>query len=143
MVPINYLAVLVCAVAAMVLGFIWYGKLFAKPWTELMGWTPEKMAAMNASGQKNMTMQYALQAIGALLMAYVLAHALIFASAYLNVSGVAAGLQAGFWNWLGFVAPVTLGSVLWDGKPWKLWFINAGYYLVVLLGMGVILALWT
>ena len=75
-------------------------------------------------------------------MAFVLSHALVFASTYLNTSGISAGLQTGFWNWLGFVVPVTVGSVLWDGKPWKLWFINAGYYLVMLLIMGVILALW-
>ena len=48
----------------------------------------------------------------------------------------------GFWNWLGFVAPVTLGSVLWEGKSPKLWVLNNGYYLVSLIVMGVILALW-
>lgn len=50
--------------------------------------------------------------------------------------------MAGFWNWLGFVAPVTLGAVLWEGKHWKLWFLNNGYYLVTLLLMGAVLALW-
>jgi len=41
-------------------------------------------------------------------MSYVLAHELIFASVYLKVSGVSAGLMCGFFNWLGFIAPVTL-----------------------------------
>lgn len=141
MVPINYVAVLVSAVVMFALGWLWYGKLFAKPWTEAMGWTPEKMAAMGQD-QKSMMMQYGIQALASLLMAFVLSHALIFASTYLNMSGISAGLQTGFWNWLGFVAPVTIGAVLWDGKPWKLWFITAGYYLVSLLVMGVILALW-
>lgn len=50
--------------------------------------------------------------------------------------------MVGFWNWLGFVAPVTLGGVLWEGKPWKLWGLNNGYQLLSLLVMGVILALW-
>jgi hypothetical protein len=58
------------------------------------------------------------------------------------MTGVAAGLQAAFWNWLGFVAPVTIGSVLWESRPWKFWFITAGYYLVVLLINGAILAAW-
>ena len=141
MIDVNYLAILASAVAAMVLGFLWYGPLFGKIWSELMGWgvmTPEKMAEM----QKKARPAYAISFVGALAMAYVLAHALIFASAYLNSSGVTAGLAAGFWNWLGFIAPVTVGVVLWDGKPWKLWFINAGYYLVQLLMMGTILALW-
>ena len=141
MVDINYWAVLVSAVASMVVGFIWYGPLFGKVWSQLMGWgemTPEKMAEM----QKKAMPKYAITFLGALVMGFVLSHALVFASTYLNESGVSAGLQTGFWNWLGFIVPISLGSVLWDGKPWKLWFINAGYYLVGLLLMGVILALW-
>ncbi len=138
-VPINYLAVLVSTVAAMVVGFLWYGPLFGKPWMELSVFTQEKMEAAKAKG---MGKSYFLMIIGALVMSYVLAHALIFASAYLHVEGIVAGLTAGFWNWLGFIAPVTLGTVIWEGKPWKLWFINAGYYLVALLVMGVILAVW-
>jgi hypothetical protein len=140
-IPINYLAVLASAIAAMAIGFLWYGPLFGKTWSRLMGWgemTPEKMAEM----QKKARPAYAISFVGSLIMAYVLAHALVFASSYLNASGITAGLTAGFWNWLGFIVPVTIGSVLWDGKPWKLWCINAGYWLVLLLVMGAILALW-
>ena len=141
MIPINYLAVVASAVAAMVVGFLWYGPLFGKSWSKLMGWgdmTPEKMKEM----QKKAMPAYAVNMVGAFLMAFALAHNLIFGSAYLNMYGIAAGFQAAFWNWLGFVAPVTLGAVLWEGKPLKLWYINASYYLVVLLAMGTILALW-
>ena len=123
----------------MVLGFLWYGPIFGKQWIALMGWTPEAMAeAQKKAGPKN----YAIMALGSLVMSFVLAHALIFASAYLNVSGVQAGLTAGFWNWLGFIVPVSLGTVLWEGKPLMLWLINAGYYLVGLLLIGTLLAVW-
>ena len=139
MVPINYLAVLASTVIMMALGFLWYGPIFGKQWMVLMGFTTESIEAAKAKG---MTKSFALMALGALFMSFVLAHSLIFASAYLNISGIGAGLQAGFWSWLGFIVPVSLGSVLWDGKPWKLWFINAGYYLVGLLLIGTLLALW-
>ena len=139
MVPINYIAVLVCAVAAMALGFLWYGQLFSKQWIALMGFTPEHMAEAQ---KKGMAKQYGIQFVGALLMAFVLAHSIIFAGAYLNVSGISAGLLGALWSWLGFVAPATIGIVLRDGKPWKLWFINAGYFLVLLLVMGLIIGLW-
>ena len=141
MVPINYWAVIVSAVVSMAVGFLWYGPLFGKKWSELMGWgpmTPEKMAEM----QKKARPAYAITFVGALLMAYALAHTIVFAGAYLNVTGVSAGLQAAIWSWLGFVAPVTIGTVLWDGKPWMLWTLNAGYYLVNLVVMGIILSLW-
>jgi len=43
---------------------------------------------------------------------------------------------------LGFIVPVTVGVVLWENKSWKLWCINSSNYLVTLLIMSVILALW-
>ena len=141
MVPINYLAVIAAAISNMVLGFLWYGPLFGKTWSALMSWgemTPEKMKEM----QKKMMPGYAISFVGALLMAFVLSHALVFASAYLNESGVWAGLQTGFWNWLGFVVPVTVGVVIWDGKPWKLWILTNAYWVISLMVMGVILAVW-
>jgi hypothetical protein len=80
--------------------------------------------------------------VGSLLMSYVLANELVFSGAFMQTSGVTVGLMGGFFNWLGFVAPVSLGTVLWDGKSWKLWFINSGYYLVSLLLMGSLLSVW-
>jgi hypothetical protein len=100
--------------------------------------TPEKMQEK----QKEAMPGYAISFVGALLMAYVLSHVLTFASDYTGTVGLPAGLSAGFWMWLGFVGPVTIGSVIWDGKPLYLWAINAGYYLAALLIMGAILSLW-
>lgn len=92
--------------------------------------------------KKAMMKNYGIQFVGSLFMVFVLAHALVFAKAYLHEDGVSAGLQTGFWNWIGFVAPVTLTGVLWEGKPWKLWFLYNGYNLTFLLLSGVILSLW-
>ena len=139
MIPINLLAVIGAAVAAIVLGFLWYGPIFGKKWMQESGLTEEKM---NAAKAKGMGKTYAIMIASTLVMSYVLAHSLLFANTYLNTSGISAGLQAGFWNWLGYVVPVSLGAVLWDGKSWTYWLITAGYYLVSLLVMGVILTLW-
>jgi hypothetical protein len=138
-VPVNYLAVVVAAVVNMVLGFLWYGPVFGKQWMALSGFSQADKEKAKAKG---MNKEYTLMTVGSLVMAYVLSHSLVFASTYTETAGVAAGVMVGFWSWLGFVAPVTISSVLWDGKPWKLWFLNAGYYLVGLVVMGVILALW-
>jgi hypothetical protein len=105
----------------------------------LVGMTPEKIAAAKSKG---MAMSYGLMFIGSLCMSFVLAHSLIFASTYTNTTGAIAGVMVGFWSWLGFVAPVTLGSVLWENKSWKLWLLNNGYYIVTLVVMGIVLALW-
>lgn len=136
MVPINYWAVIAAAVVNMVVGFLWYGPVFGKPWRREMGVAEGKMAG------KSMGWTYFLLLVSSLVMSYVLAHALVFGNAYLMMSGAAAGLQGAFWYWLGFIAPVLLGAVLWENKSWKLWFINAGYYLVALMVMGAVLATW-
>lgn len=137
-VDINYLAVLTAAISSMVTGGLWYGPLFSKKWIAYMGWNPAEMEQRKKAATKG----YMVMFIGSLLMAYVLAHALVFAGSYLKASGASAGLMVGFWNWLGFVAPITIGAVLWEGRPWGLFFLNAGYQLLNLLVMGVILALW-
>lgn len=131
---INYLAVIVAAATSIFVGAMWFGVICRKQWMKLM----------NCLEDANMTANkaYVIQVIASLVMAYVLAHAVIFGSAYTGIDGVLGGVLAGFFYWLGFVAPVTLGMVLWEGKPWKLWFINVSQWLVSLLIMGVILSVW-
>lgn len=134
-VTINYWAVLACGVASMVIGSLWYGPLFGKLWTKLEGFTQEKMEEMK---KKGMAKSYFLMFVGSLVMAYVLAHMVDYAQA----STAKAAAQAGFWLWLGFVAPVTLSSVLWNNKPWKLWFLNNAHSLIALVVMAIILVKW-
>ena len=140
-VAVNYWAVLGAAISSMILGFIWYGPLFGKQWADMMGFKFDSPEAMKEMKKKAMP-GYIAGFIGALIMSFVLTHSIAFASAYTEVEGVSAGLMAGFWSWLGFIAPVSIGVVFWESKPWKLWFINAGYWLLLLLVMGVILAVW-
>ena len=52
------------------------------------------------------------------------------------------GLQVGFMIWLGFVATILLGGLLWEGKSVKLYCLNITYYLVSILLMSLILVLW-
>jgi hypothetical protein len=139
---INYVAILVAAIASMVVGGIWYGPLFGKLWMKGMGWDPsdhEHMAKMKkAAGPA-----YAQQFIGSLLTGYALAHMLwAFGIALPEITGAAAGFQAGFWSWVGFVLPVKYGDKLWGGKKFKYLSVDLAYYLVNLVIMAVIIAVW-
>ncbi len=139
-VVINYWAVLASTVAAIVLGSIWYGPLFGKQWMRLIGIS---MPGEITKAIKNaMVKSYAIQTVSVLVMAFVMAHVLFFISEIFDIEGVIAGVTAAIWIWLGFVVPVTLGSVLWENRPWRYWFITAGYYLVTLAAMGIIFAVW-
>ncbi len=135
-VDINYLAVLVAAIASMIVGAIWYSPMvMGKQWMALTGKTEEEIKKMP---KNKMTKMYLLTFIGSLVMAYVLAHMID----YVNADTATGGLQTGFWLWLGFVAPAFLSEHLFNGKPMKLYGIVTGFQLVNLLVMGVIIALW-
>jgi hypothetical protein len=138
-VPVDFLAVAIATIATIVLGTLWYGPLFGNTWMKHMGISKPK--DMTPAMKTMMMKSYGIQTVASLIMVFVMAHSLVFASDYLGITGVMAGVQAGFWNWLGFVVPTSLGSVLWEQKSWTLWFINAGYYLVTLIVVGVILAI--
>lgn len=134
---INYLAVLVAAIINMVVGATWYSpSVFGKKWAKDIGWDEAKMKQMQKS--TNNGKSYAINFVAALLMGYVLAHVV---DAW-QATTVSQGLQAGFLAWLGFIAPAMIGSVLWESRPWRYYFISIGYYLVVLLANGVLLTLW-
>lgn len=126
---INYLAVLVAAIASMVLGAIWYSpSVLGKIWMKLSGVKHPKHAGQS----------YFIAFISSIVMSYVLAHFVDYAGA----STVSGGMLAGFWAWLGFIATVTLGPVIWEGKPVQLYVLNNAYNLLSLMVMGVILAVW-
>ena len=74
-----------------------------------------------------------------LVMAYVVAM-FVNITAVSDFSG-AVGLA--FFLWLGFVATVLLGSVLWEDRPWNLYIFNVAYHLVILLVITVINSLWS
>lgn len=135
-VPVNYLAVLLAAVASMGVGFLWYSPvLFAKQWMKESGLTAKDIEAGKDKAKK----MYMMSAVGALVMAYVLHHVMVFAMKYMGTAPLMTGLTTAFWMWLGFIAPVQMTEVLFGGKSAKLYAINTGYQLASILVMGLVL----
>ena len=135
-VTINFWAVLTSAIIAMVVGSVWYSPiLFGKKWVALI----EKETHRTINELKKGTgVAYTITFIGGLIMAYILAHFL----SYANAKTVQDGIQGGFWAWLGFVATTSIGGVLFTKKPFQLFLIDNAYWLLNLLIMGAILAIW-
>ncbi len=139
-VSINYLAVLVAAIAGMVIGALWYSPvLFAKPWMKALGKSESDMESMRKGAGKG----YAVSMLGALVLAYVLVHFIYYVKSATGTTGLGVGLSTGFWAWLGFEVTSHISSVVFEGRSIKLYYINMGYHLVELLVMGAILASWT
>ncbi len=134
---INWLAVLVAVIANFVLGWLWYGPLFAKPWAKELG-----MDMSQKPDPAVMMKGMAFNLIGNFFMAWVLANNI---SAWYHVPGMTEMgkfsniFSTAFCTWLGFYVPYHLGAVVWENRSWKLFFINVGYALVSLLLVATIL----
>lgn len=138
-VEVNYLAVLVAAIAYIVIGFVWYSDvLFGKLYRKEMG-VKEGMKP----GKDFMTKMMALGSLSALIMAYVLSHNIAFSGAYLGASGLWLGLMTGFWLWLGYQVIIFVNGYLYEGKSVKLTVLNASYLLIAMLVMGIIISVWS
>lgn len=133
--PVNYLGVLLAAVASMVVGFVYYSPyVLGKPWMKLMGVTDMKPKG------SDMARIYGTSFVLALVTAYVLAFMLITGGAYFHSAKLVSGLMAAFWAWVGFVMPVQATEYLFSKKPLQLVAINTGYQLLSLLVMGLVLS---
>jgi hypothetical protein len=73
-----------------------------------------------------------------LVQAWILVHFVRYGGALSFIRGA----EIGFFLWLGFVCITSLVHQVFEGRPWRLWQINAGYFLVVLLINGGLLAAW-
>lgn len=138
--PLNYAAILVTVVANFILGFLWYTPLFGKIWAREMGFD----AGGNATAGQ-LAKGLIMMVIGNFLLAFVFAHNI---GAWTFVPGMdqmpASGkiLNAAIFTWLGFYVPSDLTTVAWEKRSWKLFFINTGYHLALLLVAATILTLW-
>ena len=135
MVHVNYLAVLVAAVAVFVLGWLWYSPLlFFKPWMRLRGMDP----AVAMAGAKMPAGKLFIELVRFLVLAFVIAR---FA-ARLGVSGWMGAVHFGLFLWIGFPVILLTGSLLWENIPWKVAAIHAGDWLVKMLVIPIIVSLW-
>jgi hypothetical protein len=132
---VNWLAVIVCAVLSMVIGFVWYGPLFSQPWGRLTGWTSEKVAAV---ARGSMVRSYILAFIAAFVIALVLAVTLLA----VDTDGVGEGIIAAIVLWVGFTGATIGVNMTFERRPFSLFGIEAGYHLVTMIAYSIILSVW-
>jgi hypothetical protein len=127
---LNWLAILVAAISAFALGGLWYSALFAKAWQKETGITSE------SASRRNMGRTFGLSFVLAFIASFFLA--LFIGKDAGALSGAHAGLMAGFgwvFTFLGII-------YLFESKSLALFLINAGYSVVSLTLMGLIIGVW-
>ncbi len=139
---VNYLAVLAAAVAAMIVGFIWYSPgVFGNLWLRIIGKDKLDKAELEEMQQES-RLYFAVMFVATFIGASVLARFIV----WLGAATLGGGLRVGFWAWLGFAFPLTVGEALFSGKEaglkWPLFLVRVGHHLAGLLVMGAILGAW-
>jgi hypothetical protein len=128
---LNIWAVLVAAVSTFLIGGLWYSPaVFGKAWMKENGFTEESMKG------SNMAKIFGLAFVLALIASINLA---MFLGKETNASmGAFYGFLAGF----GWVATFVGTHYLFERKSFTLFLINAGYSVVALTVMGLIIGAW-
>ena len=128
---LNIWAVIVAALSTFLIGGLWYSTaLFGKPWMRENGFTEETLKG------RNMAKIFGLAFLLAIIAAFNLA--MFLGPEDRPAMGALWGFAAGF----GWVATFVGTHYLFERKSFTLFLINAGYSIVSLTLMGVILAAW-
>ncbi len=132
---INFIAVAFAAIATFGIGALWYSPfLFAKQWLAFNGYGPEKVEAM----RKDAPRAYGISFVCFLVMSGAFDVLLRMT----HIGGVAGGAKLGFLLWAGFVAATGVTANVYSDRSFKAFALDAGYQLVYLVAMGVILVAW-
>lgn len=126
---INFVAVILSALAAFFLGFFWYTIIFAKPWHKEIGMGEKPEGVQSPNMGMLLGGSFVLEVLMALALSYILGKDADAAKGL--VTGGLVGLAV-----VGFAFGV---NYLFEGKSLKHWLINAGYNTVVFAVMGLII----
>lgn len=126
---VNHFAVVIAALIYYILGAIWYSpKLFGEHWMKHEGLTPSEP-------KKSMVLAF----IGEFILDLVIAYVLAALFGLLDVLEVQEGIIIAFWIWLGFLATTHFSAVLWGKKTFAHYLIHAGFMLLGLVLMAIVL----
>lgn len=133
---INWLAVVLCVVASLIIGSVWFSpKVFFPAWMKAI-----EKTGMSDSNDQNMAP--VIRIFGLTILASLVQA--VFMGLIVNLMGgmsggvtLASGALTGFLLWLGFVAPSSLTNKLFADRV-KAWYYEAGNHLVTFVIMGAI-----
>jgi hypothetical protein len=129
----NYLAILVAAIVCFLIEAAWYS-YFLQVWLAGIG---HDMAWLTGSGVSP-ALQYATFLLAAALTAACI-------SAFTQLTGVQTGyrgMKIAFGLWLGCVFSTLATEYAFELRSYKLFAINAGFWLVGMVAMGAIVGVW-
>lgn len=127
---VNYYSLFASAVIQWIIGALWYGAVFKKSWTAMVG---------PGDGSKSRAaFAMVCSFIASLVLCFVLVHIMMYAGTTAFIGGAALSILC----WLGFMAPPMFAQHIYEHRPANLFAINAGYWIVAMAISGGVLAAW-
>ena len=135
---VNFLSVLVAAIAAWIFGAIYYTTL-GKVWLAAQGKTPESCKIENAGKSTAAKIApFILSFVGAIIMGVVLYGILVHTGKFT----LRAGVISGAFCWFGFVLTTVVVNNAYTGRKFMLTVIDTAHWLGVLVIIGGIIGAW-
>ena len=126
---VGYLAVIVAAIAAVVIGIVYYG---------ILGVGNRQDRMLGASRARPGPAQVATGLIVGLVNAWVIA----VLSLNLGAASIADAILLGALVWLGFGATFKAAQVAFERRPWAVWGLQGVHDLIVEVVVAGIVTLW-
>ena len=126
---VNYLAIIVAAIAAMAIGIVYYG---------ILGLGDRQSRMLGASPARPGPAQLATGLIVGLVNAWVIA----VLSLNLGATSLADAILLGAVVWLGFGATFKAAQVAFERRPWAVWVLQGVHDLIVEVAVAGIVTLW-
>jgi hypothetical protein len=136
MAAVNYWSILVAAVAAWLLGAVYY-TLLGRVWLDAQGKTvaAHKGELAAKAGTVGAYAPFVLAFVAELIMAFVLSGVM----RHVGPSTIRSGIISGLFVWFGFVVTTMAVNNAYTGRRTMLTVIDAGHWLLVLVAIGIVL----
>jgi hypothetical protein len=128
---INYIAVIIAALAGFGLGAVWYTVL-SRPWMHAIGKTEAEIKQQQGAAK---VVPFAISIVALLIMAWMLAGLM----GHLGQVTIRGGAITGFFVWIGFVITTMGVNHAFSGAKPMLTLIDGFYWLAVLLIQGAVI----
>ena len=128
-IEMNWVALIVAAVVAFIIWFLWYGPIFGKKWAWYMGITEEDLKNGGWFGD------LALHFLTIPVMIFVHFNVM---NAF-GAETISVALEWAFYTWLWYFFMREIGSVIRSkNREWNLLWLNGAYWLVILVVVSLV-----
>ncbi|MES2701570.1 MAG: DUF1761 domain-containing protein [Bacteroidota bacterium] len=129
---LNFLAIAVATVVYFIIGALWFSVLFGKPWIKLTGIT------MSDEDKKGVPKVFAVTFVINFIICMATAIVIYLVNPADAISAATVGMILG----IGFMAAPAAMNYMYARRPFQLTMIDAGYHVVAITVVSMILGVW-